>query len=281
MADSPTPGWEFAAGAPLQLDLTAIIRARGGKFVPRFLLKGLERVVCQERLNSLLAAAWPCEGSAFSDAILRELSVELDVQGLDSLPAGRFIFASNHPLGGLDGIALVKVLGEKYGDQRLRVLVNDLLMNVRPLKGVFLPINKYGRQGRVAAKAINAAYASDAQIVMFPAGLVSRIGSNGDIRDLEWQKGFVAKALEYDRPIVPVRFDALNGMRFYRTALWRRRLHIGVNLEQALLPSELCRTQGKRFGIRFGRPIDPAGLRSISADPRKIAAAIRRKVYEL
>lgn len=262
-----------------EINLTKIIRDRlgsRGKFVPGFLLHYLERVIRQDRLNELLRATYPKEGSEFSKGLMKELDVEVEVEGLDALPDGEaFEFASNHPLGGFDGIALVGVLGEKYGDENLRVLVNDMLMHVTPLKSVFLPINKYGSQGRESARRINEAFESGKQILMFPAGLVSRLHPDGKIRDLKWQKAFVMKALEHGRRIVPVRFEGYNSMKFYKTAKWRKKLGIKVNFEQALLPSELCKSEGKRFRIKFFPPVDVAVMRKEGIKPEEIVGKIR------
>lgn len=265
----------------LQLNLTEIIKKRAGskgKYIPACFLRGLERIIRQDELNEMLRVAHPAEGSEFSTRILLHLDIDVTVEGLDSLPEGEpFVFASNHPLGGLDGIALVAVLGGKYGDDNVRVMVNDLLMNVGPLAGVFLPINKYGSKGaRESSRLLANAMQAGKQIVMFPAGLVSRLHPDGKIRDLEWKKSFVSKAMEYDRKIVPVSFVALNSMKFYRIAKWRKKLGIKVNLEQALLPGELCKSRGKHFLIRFGRPIDPSSMMKEGADMKQII----RKVYE-
>lgn len=268
------------------LDLTAIIRKRvggvRGKLIPGFLLRYLERLIRQRELNDMLRYAYPAEGSAFSARILEylDITVEVDDHILEGIPPEKpLIFASNHPLGGLDGIALVKVLGERYGDGKISVLVNDMLMNVAPLRGVFLPVNKYGRQQREAARHINSAYESGRQMVIFPAGLVSRLQPDGGIRDLEWQKAFVAKALEYGREIVPVRFEARNTMRFYRTAKWRKRLGLKVNIEQALLPSEVVKSRGKTFRITFLPPVNPQSLKAQGMSVRQIAAYIQKQIY--
>lgn len=268
------------AEGPIQIDLHAILRARlkGWKkrMVPGFLISAVERLICQNELNRILRYCWPARGHEFSEKVGECLDVRVEVEGLDSIdPSGRYVFASNHPLGGLDGIAMVGVLGAKFGDGNLRVLVNDLLMNVEPLADVFLPINKFGAQGKVAAAAINEAYASDKQIVMFPAGLVSRLGDDGRIRDLQWQKAFAAKALAFGRDIVPVWFEGLNSPRFYKLARLRKKLGIKVNLEQVMLPSELTKAHGRRFRIRFGTPmpIDDFRRRGLSAP--QIAAEVR------
>lgn len=269
--------------ALLHIDLKAILRKRGGKAarVPGFVVGWIERLVHQSELNEVLSTAWPREGWEFAEATARYYDLKIITEGLERLPeGGRFIFASNHPLGGLDGISIIATLGKRYGNDNFRFLVNDMLMNVEPLRNVFLPINKYGAQGRTAAKAINEAYASDAQIAIFPAGLVSRI-QQGGIKDLRWQKAFVSKAFEFDRAIVPVHFIGLNSRRFYKLAQWRKRLGIKINLEQILLPGEMSRSRGKTFRIVFGEPVPPAELHRIGKSPAEIASAIKERVYSL
>lgn len=243
----------------LNINLHEILRSRLGKkgrLIPGFLISALERLIHQDELNDVLDTTYPAEGSEFAAKVYEYFELSLEVEGVENIPEnGRFIFASNHPLGGLDGIGLIKFLGGKYGDENLRFLVNDMLMNVEPLRPVFLPINKYGSQGRAAAKAIREAYESDKHILIFPAGLVSRLHPDGEIKDLDWQKSFIQKAIEHKRDIIPVRFEGLNRPRFYKTAYWRKRLGLKVNIEQALLPGELCASRGKKFKIKFGKPV--------------------------
>lgn len=263
----------------LKINLKEIVKARGMK-IPGPIVALIEKIIHQDELNEILRVSHPKEGSDFSDKVYEYLNLHLDVEGWENVPAeGRFVFASNHPLGGLDGIGLVKVLGRKYGDDNIRVLVNDMLMNVEPLRKVFLPVNKFGAQGRQATKAINEAYASDRQIVMFPAGLVSRLQPGGKIQDLQWQKSFVAKAIESGRTIIPIRFSGLNRRRFYRLAKWRRRLGIKFNIEQIFLPSEVCASKGNHFSITFLPPVDPAALKAQGKSLPEIAAAIRAGIY--
>lgn len=267
---------------PININLRKIIRYRSGIPIPGFLIAPLEHLIHQKELNEMLAYGFPTTGWQFADIILRYLNIEVETRGMDNIPdSGRFVFASNHPLGGLDGIALIALLARKYGDNGIRFVVNDMLMNVEPLRTVFIPVNKFGAQGRERTRLLNEAYASDMQILQFPAGLVSRLGDNGCIADLKWQKSFVGKAIENNRLIIPVRFVATNRMRFYRTARWRKKLHIKLNLEQALLPSELCAARDKKFRIIFGKPVDPAQMHAIGMQPDAIASAIRDMVYAL
>ena len=271
----------------LQLDIEGILRkripSRKQKFIPGFLYGALSRLIHQDELNEMLRIGYPSQGSEFSRKVLEHLDIEVTVEGAENLPAKdrRVVFASNHPLGGLDGIALIAVLGQRYGDENIRCLVNDLLMNVEPLGTVFLPINKYGSQARAAAEAINAEYASDRQIVIFPAGLVSRLHPGGEVHDLNWQKAFVQKAIENDRDIIPVRFVALNRKRFYRLAKWRKKLGIKVNIEQATLPAELCASRGKRFRIIIGQPVSVSELRASGRSYPQLAEDLRAAIYRL
>lgn len=269
----------------IKIDLHKILRSRikgwKGRLIPSFLITALERLIRQDELNAILEYAYPREGTEFSDAVLKHLNITVETEGTDRIPEGRLLFASNHPLGGLDGITMIKVLGDMYGDDRVRFLVNDMLMNVAPLRKVFLPINKYGNQAREAAKAINETYESDKQMLIFPAGLVSRLHDDGTVSDLEWQKAFVAKAIASGRTIVPVRFVALNRPKFYRLARCRKRSGLKINIEQSMLPAELCESQGKKFRIIFGDPITPAELKSSGKTPSELAAIVRRKIYAL
>lgn len=271
---------------PLEINLHNILRARlprkAGRFVPGFLITGLEKVIHQDELNEMLRVAYPLRGSAFARKILDYLDISVEVKGLDKLREGvRYMFASNHPLGGLDGIALIAILGEKYGDDGVRFLVNDMLMNVEPLRDVFLPINKFGAQGREAAKVINEALHSDKQILQFPAGLVSRLHDDGSIQDLTWQKAFVAKAIETERPIVPVRFEGLNSSKFYKAARLRKKMNLKFNFEQVLLPGEVCKARGSRYRVIFGEPVSVRELKARNLPPLALAAQLRREVYSL
>lgn len=265
-----------------KIDLNKILRSRvpHGNMIPGFLISTLERLVRQDELNDALDATAPAEGTAFAEALYDYLDIHLNVEGLENIPReGRYIFASNHPLGGLDGIGLIKILGGIYGDENIKFLVNDMLMAVEPLRPVFLPINKFGAQGRAAAASIARAYEGTGQIIIFPAGLCSRADGKNRIADLEWQKSFISKAIEYHRDIIPIRFEGVNRHRFYNTSKWRTRLGVKFNIEQVLLPAELLAAKGKTFSVRFFKPIVWEKLRDSGYTPTQLAAIIRHLVH--
>lgn len=222
--------------------------------IPRFLIRYLEKILHQDELNEILRINKDKQGVDFMRGAVDYFELKFQVHGLTDLPQGKpFIFASNHPLGGLDGICLSTIVGEHY-NHRIKYLVNDLLLNIENLKEIFIPINKYGRQSREGSKMIAEAFESDNQIITFPAGLCSR-KIDGEIRDLEWGKMFVQKAIEYKRDVVPVYFDGRNSKFFYRFANIRKYLGIKFNYEMLYLPDEMFKNKGKTFQIYFGKPI--------------------------
>ncbi len=268
---------------PILIDVERVVRAKipgYARFIPGFVYRYLEHVIRQKELNRILKENYERRGHEFAEGTLTSLGMKLNVVGADRIPdTGRYIFASNHPLGGLDGIALIALLGERYGGN-VRCIVNDLLMAIEPMRSVFLPINKHGRQSRESAKAIEEAYASDCQMIMFPAGLCSRMGEGGRIADLEWQKSFIAKSREYQRDIIPIYFGGLNSKFFYKFAKLRQRMGIKLNIEMVRLPAELVRGAGGTLNVVIGEPISYAAFDS-SKTPQEWAQEVKRTVYGL
>lgn len=267
------------ASGPIQIDLQAVIDRRGAR-VPRWLVRRLARLIRQDSLNALLRYAYPRRGADFCDAVLEHLDVHLDVRGAERLPAdGRVVIVSNHPLGGLDGMALISYFAKVYGP-RLHFIVNDLLMAVEPLSDVFVPVNKHGAQSRDAMTAVEDAFASPDPVIIFPAGLCSR-RRKGVVADLQWQKMFVRMARRTGRDVVPVHFMAQNSSRFYRIASLRERTGLKFNAEMVLLPGEIFRQAGRTFTAVIGDTISlPAPGADAPADV-VLAEAIRQTVYSL
>lgn len=268
---------------PIRIDIASVLASRLGRrasFVPRFMVHALERLIHQDELNGILERAFPLRDAAFCRAVLDDLNVDVRFRGIERLPAdGRALFVCNHALGGLDGIAVIALLSEYYGT-KAHMVVNDLLDAVAPLRDTFVPVNKHGAQSRDAVSLLDSVMAGDNPVAMFPAGLVSRYMPDGTIADLEWHKMFVSKAIEFRRPVVPLHFDGLNSLSFYRYARLRKKLGMKFNIEMILLPREVCRASGRRFTISAGHPIEPSAL----GEPRcaaATAARIRDIVYDI
>ena len=265
----------------MNIDIAKVIREKNERLyrrLPGFAIKALARLICQDDINDVLARFGHLSGVDFVTAVLDDFGIERTVAGLDGLDRnGRYIFAANHPLGGLDAFVLAEAVAGHMGDVRL--VVNDVLMKLEPLRPIFTPVNKYGIQNQEYMSAYNDLFASDLPVVYFPAGLCSR-RNGGVICDLEWKKNFVQKAVESGRDIVPVFVDAVNSQRFYRAASLRKALGIPVNLELVLLPDELFRKKGSAIGLRFGEPVSHSSLQG-GRHAASEAAELKKMCYDL
>jgi len=240
----------------LQLDVEQILYSKNPalkKIVPQFIIRYLKRIVHQDELNEFLRQAGHLRDAEFIKAGLEFFNISYKVSCEENIPAsGRYIFVSNHPLGGLDGLVFINELSKHYTN--LKFPVNDILMNIRNLSGIFLAINKHGAQGREAARMLEEAYASESQILYYPAGLCSR-KKKGIIRDLQWHKSFISKSVQYQRDVVPAYFSGRNSDFFYNLSNFRNFLGIRANIEMLYLVDELFRQRGKAIDLVFGKAI--------------------------
>lgn len=266
----------------IKIDVDEVLRSRlprHYRYIPRFVIRWIERTICQEQLNELLQSNAGKVDADFCNGVLKDLNISLDIKGSENLPPrekSRVVIVSNHPLGGLDGIALIDFFSRYYGG-KIHFIVNDLLMAVKPLNGVFLPINKHGKQSRQSFQAIEDAFAGNNPIIIFPAGLVSRKGKNGVVADLKWQKMFLGKAIQHQRDVIPLHFGGENSPFFYNFAKLRTRMGLKFNIEMIYLPREMFRSRDATFTISIGSPIPWQSL----TNTREKADEIKQIVYSL
>lgn len=265
-----------------RIDIKQVIKQKAPSFskkIPGFVVDYLIKTVHQDELNDILTRYADKQGVDFMQELIGYFDLTLDLFHEENIPEkGRYVFASNHPLGGLDGICLSAVIGRKF-DGKIKYLVNDLLLYLANLRTIFVPVNKHGAQGKEAARLIEEAYASDNQIVTFPAGLCSR-KIKGRIVDLEWKKSFIQKAVEYERDIIPVRFEGRNSNFFYRLANLRKSLGIQMNFEMIYLPDEMFKSKHSTYRIYFGEPI-PWQTFDKTRKPSEWAEWVKDIVYKL
>lgn len=265
----------------LSIDLEKIISSRpGGDKIPRFLVNWMKKLIHQDFINGFLTEGY--EGTEFCRECMKYLDVDVKVEGLENLdkvPQGsHYILASNHPLGGIDGVALLSVISQHSGG-RVRLLVNDFLMAVKGLAPLCIPVNKMGRQSRSLAAKVSEIFHSENEIMIFPAGICSR-KINGEIQDMPWKKTFVTYGRQSGRYIIPVHFYAENSPRFYRVANLCKKLKLKFNFAMLLLPDEMYRAQHKSFRMVIGEPLAPNFFDSSKSD-LEWAQWLRSKAYSL
>lgn len=240
----------------LRIDVERVVANKSPKWykrIPKCVFRWLARTIHQDEMNEFLKYHSEEPPLEFANNVFEMLGAKIEVKNEENMPkSGRYIVVSNHPLGGLDGLTYICLLSKYRSD--IKFPVNDLLMNVKPMQGVFIPINKHGGLSRDAINDLNATFASDDVILYFPAGLCSRKFKDG-IRDLDWKSTIIHKAQQYQRDIIPAYFDGENSKFFYRLANIRKKLHIKFNIEMLYLPDEMFKQKGKKFTITFGKPI--------------------------
>lgn len=263
------------------IEVREIVRKKSpglAKWIPLPLVKYLERTIHEDDINDIMYRFRDLQGLDFVDALIEDLNVEVVVEGMENIPeSDSVIFASNHPLGGLDGIAFMQAIGRYRKD--VKFIVNDFLMNVVNLEPLFVGVNKVGGQSKSAISAVDEAFAADHALLFFPAGLVSR-KIDGEIVDLEWKKTFISKAKKYKKDIIPVYIDGKNSNFFYNLARLRNKLGVKFNVEMLYLVDEFFAQRGQKVTIKVGKRIPYTDFDS-SKNEKQWAAEVRRLVYEL
>ena len=271
---------------PLQFDIRAILRSKAPKaHVPDFLVRYLERVAHVKQMNAFLRKHQTERNYDFIRLVLdEELCCSASIDGTENIPSdGKpVIFVSNHPLGGLDGMIIAQMIHESRSEKReLKVIVNELLMYMEPLAGLWAPVSKTGMLSKEQVVRQKEMWESETDVLTFPAGACSRlqrIDGKWQIRDLEWQKNFVQRAREYKRNIVPIYFEGQNSRFFYVLALLRKILHIKLNIEMLYLVNEMYGAHGKHFKVHVLPPI-PYSTFDSSKTPKQWAQYVKSIVY--
>lgn len=248
------------------------------KMLPGFVMRHIKRIIHQDKINHILKKSEGITGVEFATVVLKEMGVQVSCSGMENIPEkGPVIIASNHPLAGLDALALISYVGNKRKD--IRFLVNDILTRLPNFGEVFVPVNKIGVNPKSNLIRIEEIYASDVATMLFPAGMCSRI-YNGKIQDFEWQKSFVTKAQKYQTTIVPVFVKGKNSSWFYNLSRFRTKLGIKANVEMFYLPDEMFKQKGQTIELIIGKPIKNEILNQHQS-AKEWAALIRAFVYNL
>ncbi len=235
----------------------------------------LRKVVAEDRINDVLEQLGSRQGVEFVEAALElfQFSYRVNSREQENIPAhGPCVIVANHPLGALDGLALIHLVASVRSD--FKVVANDVLWQIEALRGLLLPIqNMGGTAARQEIRDVQQALAEGRPVVMFPAGEVSRLKATG-VRDCRWSTGFVRFAEKASAPIVPIRIAARNSPAFYGLSM------LNKPAAALLLPREMLRQQGSTININVGRAVPLSSLPE-QASRRTKAALVRRHLYRL
>lgn len=248
------------------------------KWTPSFLVNYIKNIVHEEDINRFENANHHKFEFEYLEAALEEVSAKITWSGLENVPAeGGCIIASNHPLGGIDGMALIQIVSKVRKD--IHFLVNDILTRLENFGSLFVPVNKVGANAAQNLRRIDQIYAGGNVTMIFPAGLVSR-KIDGVIQDLPWNRSFIRKAVQYKQPVIPVLVQGKLSKFFYRLSSFRKMLGIKANIEMLYLPNEMYKLRNNSTHIHFGKPI-PYTVFDNSRKPDEWAECMRTYVYEM
>ena len=238
------------------IEIEKVIRKSESKFIrslPKFIIRIIEKVIHQEEMNNIINKNRDKTGITFINDVLHSWNIKIIVNGGENVPsAGRFVFAANHPLGGIDALAFLSTIHSFFPDV---ISPSNQLFNYIPnLRPVILGVNVFGINTKETVTKFNQLFGSDSQIMIFPAGIVSR-RNRGIISDLPWQKTFITKSIQYKRDLIPVHISGRNSNLFYLVSNLRKFLGIKMSVEIILLPREMIKQRNSSITITIGKPI--------------------------
>ncbi|HRQ06154.1 MAG TPA: lysophospholipid acyltransferase family protein, partial [Nitrosomonas halophila] len=229
----------------------------------------------QNEINAFIETHRHLEGLEFNDAVLEHFNFTFQVSNKDRahIPdQGRVLIVANHPLGSLDGLALLKLVSEIRTD--VKIVATSLLSCIEPLQGLFLSIDNLSKSAthRNSMHQIVEALEAEQAVILFPTGEVSRICPMG-IRDGKWKTGFLSLAKKAQAPIVPVYIGGKNSMLFYGLS------SIYKPLGTMMLVNEMFNQKGSEISFRIGKPIPWNSIAAMDMPKKHIAKLMRQQVY--
>ncbi|CAN8139193.1 L-ornithine N(alpha)-acyltransferase [uncultured Thiomicrorhabdus sp.] len=242
------------------------------------IIKLLKKLLHEKEINDFIEQNQHLRGFAFLDQVLAhfDFSYQVNSQQLQRIPAeGKVIIVANHPIGSLDGLALLKLVRSVRAD--VRIVANDLLSNIEPLQDLFLPVdNMASNQHKAAFKAMLNALEGEQAVIIFPAGEVSRIRPNG-VKDGAWKSGFLKLAQRSQAPVLPIQIDARNSSLFYALSTLYK------PLGSLFLVQEMFNKTAQKIEFHIGKPISAETLQKAveESSVKVVAKQFRKHLYRL
>jgi putative hemolysin len=241
------------------------------------IIKSLLRRLIHEQALLDFAEEYPhLHGIEFIDQVLDyfHFSYTVTNRQRENIPSsGKVIIIANHPIGSLDGLALLKLVHEVRSD--VKIVANDLLMSVQPLRSCLLPVrNMTGNSKKQHIQPIHTALAKEEAVIMFPAGEVSRFGLRG-VRDGLWQQGFLKMAERAKAPVLPIHINGCNSIPFY-LASW-----LIKPLSTIMLVGEMFRQREKQLRMTIGPVIPYQAYCGLAIDRKEKTKLFKKHVYRI
>lgn len=236
----------------------------------------LRKITHEQEVNRFLEQHQDLSGFDFIDQVLDYFNFSYSISHRDrnNIPAtGKVVIVANHPLGALDGLSLLKLVGEVRRD--VKIVANDMLMNFSALGNLFLPVDNLSKSTRKSSVArIVECLNNDEAIIVFPAGEVSRIRPSG-VRDGKWNSGFLNFAKKTNAPILPIFIGARNSSLFYSASM------VYKPLSGMMLAHEMFNKNSKNITMRVGESIPYQQIDQLPLVKAEKAKLLRRHLYRM
>ena len=250
----------------------------GKKRLVNFLLKFLS----VDKVNWIHDHNCDTPGVPFTAGLLKDLNIKLRIDNeerLDNLPEGSFITVSNHPLGALDGIALIKIVGERR--PKFKVMVNMVLNYISAMRPNFIAVDALAssdpKKKAVAMQGIKAAMMqvrSGEPMGFFPAGAVSKLNRSLHIEDREWQPTIIRLIKQMKVPVVPIYFHTRNSWWFTFLGM------VSWQLRTLRLPAEVFRKKNATMHISIGETISVEEIEKFD-DLKLLGEYLKQKTFAM
>lgn len=247
---------------------------------PNFLKKSLiniaKKVVHENSINEFLEKHSHLKGFEFVDAVLDYFNFDYTVSSndLQNIPStGKVVIIANHPLGGLDALSLLKLVGTIRTD--VKIVANDFLVGIDALKSLFIPIDNYKmRQSKKDIQSVYNALNNDEAVIIFPAGEVSRASAKG-VKDPSWNKGFLNFAINTNAPILPIFIGGKNSKTFYTMSV------LNKTFSTLLLSHEMFKKKSTNINIKIGQIIPNENIKPKGLDKKYLVNLYKKHLYAL
>jgi putative hemolysin len=240
-------------------------------------VKGALRRLLHEQDFIAFASRYPhLQGLEFVEQVLDYFNFRYSVRDneIERIPtSGRIVIIANHPIGSLDGLALLKLVSDVRPD--VKVVANQILMALEPLHNLLLPVNNMsGGTERRALDNIQRHLAAEGALILFPSGEVSRLRPEG-IRDGKWHNGFLRFATNAKAPILPIFIDGRNSALFYGASMLYK------PLATMLLVKEMFKQQRKKLEMRIGEQIPYEAFANMALETQAKVKLFKKHLYRL
>ncbi|MDY0297072.1 MAG: lysophospholipid acyltransferase family protein [Acidobacteriota bacterium] len=246
------------------------------RLISRLIVRFLHWLLHIEEANEFIRRHSDKKNFEFIDEIFEflDFSYLLTSRDRQRIPSeGKLVIVSNHPLGALDGLAILKAVGEIRSD--VKVVVNDVLAGIDQLADLFLPYNIFSPQAqRQRVGQIMHAFANEEAVLFFPSAEVSRLKA-GRVMDGYWYNGPVYFAQKYEVPILPIYVKSRNSIWFYLISFLHKKFSM------FLLPREVFKKRGKNLRLKIGDPIPGRYLKQSPIHPNLLTKMLKKHVYKL